>query len=66
MPARLVIPLFALLAACGQTGPLYLPEEPIDTEVEIRPAPTTREAPPGEDPAEPEDERAAPQDPPAE
>ena len=31
--------LLSLLAACGQTGPLYLPDEGIDTEVEIRPAP---------------------------
>jgi len=32
--------LLSLLAACGQTGPLYLPDEGIDTEVEIRPGPT--------------------------
>ena len=31
--------LLSLLAACGQTGPLYLPDGEIDTEVEIRPAP---------------------------
>lgn len=27
------------LTACGQTGPLYLPDEGLDTPVEIRPAP---------------------------
>lgn len=27
------------LAGCGQTGPLYLPDEGLDTPVEIRPAP---------------------------
>ncbi len=26
------------LAACGQTGPLYLPDEGLDTPVEVRPA----------------------------
>ena len=31
--------LLSLLAACGQTGPLYLPDGEIDTEVEIRPGP---------------------------
>ena len=29
-----------LLAACGQTGALYLPDEGVTTPVEIRPAPT--------------------------
>ncbi|MGA0705962.1 MAG: LPS translocon maturation chaperone LptM [Steroidobacteraceae bacterium] len=38
------------LAACGQTGPLYLPDEGLDTPVEIRPAPTaeTDQEEPGE------------------
>ena len=61
MPARLVIPLLALLAACGQTGPLYLPEEQIDTEVEIRPAPQAP-ATTGEESAASEDETAKPQE----
>lgn len=56
----------ALLAACGQTGPLYLPDEGISTPVEIRtgsqPAPPPAEAaapvatddPGDEEPARPE------------
>ncbi|MCU0974985.1 MAG: lipoprotein [Steroidobacteraceae bacterium] len=37
----------ALVAACGQTGPLFLPDESIETPVEIRgPAPAAPEAPP--------------------
>lgn len=41
----------ALLAACGQTGALYLPDEGVETPVEIRgpatpaPAPETQPAP---------------------
>jgi predicted small lipoprotein YifL len=31
--------LACLLAACGQTGPLYLPDAGVTTPVEIRPAP---------------------------
>jgi len=48
--------LLSLLAACGQTGPLYLPDEDVDTEVEIRPGPT----PPAEttEPEEREGEEA--------
>jgi predicted small lipoprotein YifL len=42
MKATLPILLAAsVLAACGQTGPLYLPDEGVTTPVEIRPAPTT-------------------------
>jgi predicted small lipoprotein YifL len=37
----------AVLAGCGQTGPLYLPDEGVETPVEIRgpatPAPETEE-----------------------
>jgi predicted small lipoprotein YifL len=49
------VTLAALLAACGQTGALYLPDEGVETPVEIRgpatpaqspPAQTTPEAPP--------------------
>jgi predicted small lipoprotein YifL len=36
-----------LLAACGQTGPLYLPDEGIETPVETRgPAPAAPQAAP--------------------
>lgn len=45
----------ALLAACGQTGALYLPDEGVETPVEIRgpatpaPGPATQPAPEEED-----------------
>jgi len=39
MRTIMLVSLLSLAAACGQTGPLYLPEEPVDTEVEIRPGP---------------------------
>lgn len=61
----------ALLAACGQTGPLYLPDESIETPVEVRgpAAPAPQETPaaaPAEDaPPEPgkppEDEPPGPE-----
>jgi predicted small lipoprotein YifL len=36
----------ALLAACGQTGPLYLPDAGIETPVEVRgPAPAAPQEP---------------------
>jgi predicted small lipoprotein YifL len=42
-----------LLAGCGQTGSLYLPDEGVTTPVEIRPAPTTvPTAAPSQAPAE--------------
>ncbi len=47
-----------LLAGCGQTGPLYLPDAGIETPVEIRgPAPTP-EPPPA--PQAPERKAASP------
>ena len=50
-----------LLTACGQTGPLYLPDEGVTTPVEIREAPT---APPadaaGAGPATPAPEKKEP------
>ncbi|MGQ0383799.1 MAG: LPS translocon maturation chaperone LptM [Gammaproteobacteria bacterium] len=56
-----VLPLALLLAACGQTGALYLPDEGVETPVEIRgpgaPAPTPQpDAPPAQEPASQEDE----------
>ncbi len=49
----------ALLAACGQTGPLYLPDEGIETPVEVRgPAPAAAQAPEAQPAAE-----AAPREP---
>ena len=43
-----------LLAACGQTGALYLPDEGVATPVEVRPA--TAPAPTPTAPAKPKDE----------
>ena len=59
MRAILLIALASLLAACGQTGPLYLPDEGITTPVEIR-GPST--PPPAAAPATPreEDDEPAP------
>jgi predicted small lipoprotein YifL len=45
--------LACLLAACGQTGPLYMPDEGVTTPVEIRTAPAqAAPAAPAEPPAE--------------
>jgi len=47
----LLLPPVALLAACGQTGALYLPDQGVETPVEVRtstPAPAPP-APPPED-----------------
>lgn len=47
----------ALLAACGQTGALYLPDAGVETPVEIRGPGTTAPAPaPETKPPAPEDE----------
>jgi predicted small lipoprotein YifL len=35
MRPALIIPLLLALAACGQTGPLYLPDANVETPVEI-------------------------------
>ena len=55
-PSLTILLAASLLAACGQTGALYLPDEGITTPVEIRPAPTT-ETPAATPPEEGEDER---------
>lgn len=58
----------ALLAACGQTGPLYLPDEGIETPVEVRgPAPAPPQetaAPPAAEEAPLEDDEPAEDEPP--
>jgi len=57
--------LAGLLAACGQTGPLYMPDEGVTTPVEIRTAPAQQAGPAA--PAEPAAaEPAAPAEPAAE
>ena len=38
MRFALIIALLPAFAACGQTGPLYLPDANVETPVEIRPA----------------------------
>jgi len=47
----LLLPV-ALLAACGQTGALYLPDEGVETPVEVR---TSLPAPAPTPPPQPED-----------
>jgi len=55
MRPALIIALLPAFAACGQTGPLYLPDANVETPVEIRPtatpapAPATAPAPADED-----------------
>jgi predicted small lipoprotein YifL len=55
-----ILLLGAMATACGQTGSLYLPDEEIETPVEIRTsAPPPAPAPPPEDKDE-EDEATKP------
>ena len=52
MRLALIIALLPAFAACGQTGPLYLPDANVETPVEIRttaPAPAPAPAPADED-----------------
>jgi predicted small lipoprotein YifL len=44
--AAACVTLACLLAACGQTGSLYLPDEGVTTPVEIRTAPQVQESAP--------------------
>lgn len=56
------LPAIFLLAACGQTGSLYLPDEGVETPVEIR---TPATAPASTTPApvpEPDEEENDPKD----
>lgn len=46
--------LAASLVGCGQTGPLYLPDEGIETPVEIKPAPPAPATPAATEPAAPD------------
>ena len=45
MRFALIIALLPAFAACGQTGPLYLPDANVETPVEIRPTATPAPAP---------------------
>ena len=49
MRPSLIIALLPAFAACGQTGPLYLPDADVETPVEIRPTATPAPAPADED-----------------
>ena len=49
--AAACVTLACLLAACGQTGPLYLPDEGVTTPVEIRTATEVQESAPQPAPA---------------
>ncbi|MBP6514009.1 MAG: lipoprotein [Steroidobacteraceae bacterium] len=62
-PGKLCLAALAvtLLAACGQTGALYLPDERIQTPVEIKPAPAP--APAATPPAEAAQDKPKPQAP---
>jgi predicted small lipoprotein YifL len=40
MRLAFIIALLPAFAACGQTGPLYLPDASVETPVEIRPTAT--------------------------
>jgi hypothetical protein len=59
------VALAALLAACGQTGALYLPDAGVETPVEIRGPAAPAEQPPAAAPT-PEPSPVSPQEPPAE
>jgi len=62
MRAALVLALLSTATACGQTGSLYLPDQAIETPVEIRTtAPPASAVPPPEvDKKEGEDKAAEP------
>ncbi len=49
MRLALIIAMLPVFAACGQTGPLYLPDADVETPVEIRPTATPAPAPADED-----------------
>lgn len=55
---RAAIPIAAVLltTACGQTGALYLPDEGVETPVEIR-SPAATPPAPAEEPASEDDEK---------
>ncbi len=57
--------LAALLAACGQTGALYLPDSGVETPVEIRGPAAPAQQPQAPAPT-PESAPSSPQEPPAE
>ena len=66
MRLPLTLSAVIVLAACGQTGSLYLPDEGVETPVEIRTPATTPPAAPGNTPPapvpEPEEDEQNPKD----
>ncbi len=64
MRALLVLALLPAVAACGQTGSLYLPDASVETPVEIHttetPAPAPASAPQPEPEQKDEDKKATP------
>ena len=56
MRAALLLTLLSAVTACGQTGSLYLPDETIESPVEIRTTAPSPAAPPPVTPA-PEEEK---------
>jgi predicted small lipoprotein YifL len=63
MRSALALTALAALAACGQTGSLYLPDESVETPVEIRgpaPAQPPAPAPEAEEDEEKEDKTGEP------
>jgi predicted small lipoprotein YifL len=60
MRAALVLALLSTAIACGQTGSLYLPDQEIETPVEIRTtAPPASAVPPPEDEKKEGEDKAA-------
>ena len=61
MRAAILLVSMTSLAGCGQTGALYLPDESVETPVEIRgPATPATPAPPAEPDKDKKDEKPAP------
>lgn len=67
MRAALLLALLSTAAACGQTGSLYLPDEAIESPVEIRTTAPPAPAPPPTTVPSPDDEKKdeKPAEPPA-
>jgi predicted small lipoprotein YifL len=60
MRAALILLSMAGIAACGQTGALYLPDQNVETPVEIRGPATPAPAPQAEQDKDKKEEKPAP------
>ena len=58
MRATLMLVLLTTIAACGQTGALYLPDASVETPIEIRAPESTAPAPQAESDKEKKEEKA--------